>query len=123
MPANTDVQEGDFLLKMTPSTAGYLARIGTNSYEEVEVAVYAHTPTSEELRRYLSWQTNFQTEPWHKLPSVGFDLPCREGDSPLRCPGQIARQIIVAGQVVYELVAMHVSEFEVRRFFASFRIG
>lgn len=117
------VEEGDSLLKMHPLAIAYIASLGGNTREEIDVALYPHVPGATEVKRYLSWlgTPGVTLGTRHGLPAEGFDVACHEGDSPLTCPGQIADEWIVDGRVVYELHATQVAETEVRRFFSSFQ--
>jgi hypothetical protein len=107
---------------MKPHASGYVAALGGNAYEEVDVAIYPHTPSPADVTKYLGWnaEPGGELRRWHGLPGAYEDQACHEGDSMITCPGQIADLWIVEGRIVYELRATHVSQAEVERFFGSF---
>jgi hypothetical protein len=116
--------EGDWKLQMkSDATGGYVADLGASAYEQVSVAVYPRTPSAADVTRYLEWNSapGGELRRWRGLPGAYEDQACREGDSPIRCPGRVADLWIVKGPVVYELRATQVSQAEVARFFGSFR--
>jgi len=119
----TLVTEGDWKLQMRPKAIGYVAALGGNAYEEVDVAIYPHVPGPGNVVKYLEWNAKpgGELRRWHGLPGAYEDQACREGDSPITCPGQIAVLWIVRGRVVFELYAARVGQIEVDRFFGSFR--
>jgi hypothetical protein len=107
---------------MTPKAFGYVAKLGTNAYEEVDLAIYPRIPSAANVTRYLGWNAKpgGELRRWHGLPGAYENQECHEGDSPMTCPGQIADLWIVKGRVVHELRATQVSQAEVDRFFDSF---
>lgn len=117
------VTEGDWKLQMKPRAIGYVAALGGNSYEEADVAIYPRAPSPVNVTRYLNWNAgpSGKLREWHGFPGAYLDVACREGDSPILCPGRIAYLWIVRGRVVYELVAEQVTQAEVEQFFGSFR--
>jgi hypothetical protein len=119
----TLVTEGDWKFRMKPHASGYEAALGGNAYEEVDIAIYPRTPSARDVTRYLEWNVKpgGELRRWHGLPSAYENHECREGDSPILCPGRVADLWIVNGRVVYELSATQVSQAEVARFFGSFR--
>ena len=118
-----DLMIGQRYFKMTAAADDYVAKLGDggDTYEEAQVAVFKRAPTSKELKRLFRWYTGYHAERWHGLPAVGFDNACREGDSPISCPGRHAAEVIADGQVFCELSASQVSESEVHRFMNSLR--
>jgi hypothetical protein len=78
---------------------------GGAEFEEIQVAVYPRSPAGSELESFFGWYFGYKAETWHGLPAVGFDSACREGDTPIICPGRTASEVIADRRVFYELSA------------------
>jgi hypothetical protein len=106
---------------MTNQFSLYVATLGPQEYESVSTDVYPRLLTKENINWFIhDYLFGYHAESWHGLPGAEMNVACRVGDSYQSCPGRIAHRVIISGRVIYELDALHVSESEVQRFFASF---